>query len=62
SLKTPDKRLQVWDVAHPRRKSHIDIAPKRTKDVIEAEEQYHQERKAFEALFEQAKKICWENS
>jgi hypothetical protein len=33
-------------------------APERTKDVIEAEAQYHQERKAFEALFEQARRIC----
>ncbi len=33
-------------------------APERTKEVIEAEDQYHQGRKAFEILFEQAKKIC----
>lgn len=33
-------------------------APERTKDVIEAEDQYLQERKEFEALFEQAKRIC----
>ena len=33
-------------------------APERTKDVIEVEGQYHQERSAFEALFEQAQRIC----
>ncbi|MDR4495601.1 MAG: hypothetical protein R3B74_14545, partial [Nitrospirales bacterium] len=33
-------------------------APERTKEVIEAEDQYLQARKAFEELFEQAKRIC----
>lgn len=33
-------------------------APERTKEVIEAEDQYQQGRKAFEELFEQAKRIC----
>jgi hypothetical protein len=33
-------------------------APQRTRDVIAAEDQYHQERKAFEELFEQAKLEC----
>ncbi len=33
-------------------------APERTKEVIEAEGQYHQGREAFEILFEQAKTIC----
>jgi hypothetical protein len=34
-------------------------APQRTKDVIEAEEQYRRERAAFEALFEQARLTCF---
>lgn len=33
-------------------------APERTRDVIEAEDQYLQGRKEFEKLFEQAKRVC----
>jgi hypothetical protein len=33
-------------------------APKRTKDVITAEEDYLQGRKDFEELFEQGREVC----
>lgn len=33
-------------------------APERTRKVIDAEDEYFQERKAFEEFFEQAKQEC----
>ena len=33
-------------------------APKRTQDVIEAEDRYGESRKRFEELFEHAQKVC----
>ena len=33
-------------------------APQRTRDVIAAEDEYLQDRKAFEELFEQARAVC----